>query len=85
MKSSHSHCRKVQKALLRNKKFYCTEESFTTQQKVLLCNRRCYYTTVRDRAPGPFYDVLGQTHVNGGVVLLSLKMKIRLVMFSPLD
>ena len=65
MKSSHSHCRKVQKALLRNKKFYCTEESFTTQQKVLLCNRRCYYTTVRDRAPGPFYDVLGQTHVNG--------------------
>ena len=21
--------------------------------------------TVRDRAPGPFYDVLGQTHVNG--------------------
>ena len=22
-------------------------------------------TNVRDRAPGPFYDVLGQTHVNG--------------------
>ena len=45
MKSSHSHCTKVQKALLRNKKFYCIEESFTAQQKVLLCNRRCYYTT----------------------------------------
>ena len=24
-----------------------------------------YYILVRDRAPGPFYDMLGQTHVNG--------------------
>ena len=38
---------------------------------------------VRDHAPGPFYEMLGQTHVNGGVVLLSLKMEVRLVIFSP--
>ena len=25
----------------------------------------CLHLSVRDRAPGPFYDVLGQTHVNG--------------------
>ena len=34
MKSSHSRCRKVQKALLRSRKLYCARESFTAQQKV---------------------------------------------------
>ena len=49
MKSSHSHCRKVQKALLHSKrcyctaKLYCTAEGFAAQQKVLLHNRKFYY------------------------------------------
>ena len=32
----------------------------TTHQNILLMA-----VCVRDHAPGPFYDVLGQTHVNG--------------------
>ena len=48
MKNSHSHCRKVQKALLHSKrcyctaKLYCTAEGFAAQQKVLLHNRKFY-------------------------------------------
>ena len=42
MKSSHSRCRKVQKALLHSRRCYCIAESFTTQQKALLHSRRFY-------------------------------------------
>ena len=42
MKSSHSRCRKVQKALLHNRRFYCTTESFTMQWKAIPYSRRFY-------------------------------------------
>ena len=45
MKSSHSHCRKVQKVILHSRRFYCTAESFTAQQKALLHSKRFYYIT----------------------------------------
>ena len=51
MKSSHSHCRKVQKALQHSRrcyctaKLYCTAEGFAAQQKVLLHNRKFYCAT----------------------------------------
>ena len=50
MKSSHSCCRKVHKALLNSRRCYCTvelyyvAENFIAQQKVLLHNRKFYYT-----------------------------------------
>ena len=44
MKSSHSCCRKVHKALLNSRRCYCTAESFTAQQKVLLRSRKHYCT-----------------------------------------
>ena len=50
MKSSHSCCRKLHKALLNSRRCYCTvelycvAENFIAQQKVLLHNRKFYYT-----------------------------------------
>ena len=44
MESSHSRCRKVQKALLHSKRFYCTAESNIVQQKAILRSRRFYCT-----------------------------------------
>ena len=44
MKSSHSHCRKVEKALLRSRKLYYIAKSFTAQQKILLHSKKFYHT-----------------------------------------
>ena len=45
MKSSHSHCRKMQKALLHSRRFYYTAKSFIIQQKTLLHKRKFYSAT----------------------------------------
>ena len=50
MKSSHLCCKKVQKTLLHNRRFYCTAEGFAAQQKVLLHSRKLYIRKVSPMA-----------------------------------